>query len=141
MQVQLEVFNTHHHPPPTSPVRPMCMVRPAIAHDRHTKCITVQHRTASPHKRPKSPPPGPIYRHTSNSRASTVTHKAPDPCPLCAWCVPPLHMIATPKDSARRAASTALPVPTSVRCTSCWDHGKPMRLISAADMLPVRQLQ
>ena len=29
----------------------------------------------------------------------------------------------------------------SVRCTSCWDHGKPMRLMSAADMLPVRQLR
>ena len=70
-----------------------------------------------------------------------LIHHPPAPCALCAWCVPPLHMIATPKDRARRAASTALPVPTRVRCTNCGDHGKPMRLMSAADMLPVRQLR
>jgi len=35
---------------------------------------------------------------------------APEPWALCAWCVPPLHMHATPNCSARRAASTALRV-------------------------------
>ena len=34
--------------------------------------------------------------------------------------------MATPNDSASLAASTALPVPISVRCTSCCDQGNPI---------------
>jgi hypothetical protein len=60
-------------------------------------------------------------------------------CARCAWCVPPLHMTATPYCKARRAASTAEPTPSVVRRTRRSLQGSPMRRMAAASSVPDRK--
>jgi hypothetical protein len=94
-------------------------------------CRTVEqgHLTAKPIPNPHQTPP---------TWSLKMHHPAPKS--RCAWCVPPLHITATPNCAARRAASTADPVPISVRRTRVSDQGSPILRILEGSMEPSRKL-